>query len=219
MTIYDLLFLAVVFASVATILFIAGCALVRRRARAIRALKVYAVCAAIYFGIVILVSLVAPRQVVKTGEPLCFDDWCIRVDNVEQATSPTDVTYTVKMHLFSRARRITQRENNLAIYITDSRGGRYEPSRRAADAPLSVQLGPGESVAAERVFKVPLDEAEPGLVIAHEGGFPIGWFIIGQGPFRKAPIVWLPSPSSPLSSGEDATQTQHRDGGITPLRK
>ena len=99
------------------------------------------------------------------------------------------------------------------------RGSRYEPSPRAADVPLSVQLGPGQSVAAERVFKVPLDVSEPGLVIAHEGGFPIGWFIIGQGPFRKAPIVWLPSPSSPFSSDDNATQTKNRDGGITPQHK
>ena len=78
-------------------------------------------CAAVYLGIVILVSLVAPRQVVKIGEPLCFDDWCINIDNVEQVASPTDVTYTVKMRLFSSARRITQREKNLALYVTDAR--------------------------------------------------------------------------------------------------
>ena len=57
---------------------------------------------------------------------------------------------------------------------------------------MSVQLGPQESVTAKRSFKVSADARELGLVIDHEGGFPIGWFILGYETwFHKPTIVRL----------------------------
>jgi hypothetical protein len=196
MTIFDLLFLAICLASIATLLFAAGYAVASRRTRAVRVLQAYLVCVAVYLGLVLLVSLVRSQRTLRIGETLCFDDWCITVDRVEQSPSASDGAYVVNLRLSSRALRVTQRENNLAVYMTDSRGYRYDPVPRSSDIPLNVQLGPGDSVLAARTFKVPLDASELGLVIAHEGGFPIEWFIIGSGPFRKPPIVQLPSPTS-----------------------
>jgi len=79
------------------------------------------------------------------------------------------------------------------VYLTDHRSRRYDPIPDTSDVPLNVLLGPQESVAATRVFNVPADAREIGLVLAHEGGFPIGWFIIGYETwFRKPTIVRLP---------------------------
>ena len=91
----------------------------------------------------------------------------------------------------SRARRISQRENNLRVYMTDGRDARYDPID-AAPAPFNVLLGPQESVTVRRTFQVPADAKDIGLVITHQGGFPIGWFIIGYDTwFRKPALIEL----------------------------
>ncbi len=96
------------------------------------------------------------------------------------------------LRLSSRARRISQRENNMAVYLRDDRGRRYDPVARPSDTPFHVLLQPRESVVVSRAFLVPGDAAHLGAVITHEGGFPIGWFIIGYDTwFRKPPIVTL----------------------------
>ena len=197
MTIFALLFLAVALTTVATILFVVGCVLVRRRSFALHVLRIYIVCLALYIAAVVVVSLFVPQRVLRIGEPLCFDDWCITVEGVESNESSTEVSYLVKLRLSSRARAVTQRENNLAVYVEDSTGHRYNSQPNSSDTPWNVRLGPGEAVLATRSFQIPLTASQPRLAITHEGGFPIDWFIIGSGPFRKAPIVWLPSPLPP----------------------
>jgi hypothetical protein len=191
MSLFDLLFIALVLASVVILSSAAILALIGRRARAMATLRGYAIGAAVYLGVVILVSLAAPRRVLRVGEPLRFDDWCITVEGAERTASPSEVSYVVRLRLASLARGVTQRENGLAIYLTDDQGSRYDPVADVTAVPFSVPLGPMESVIATRTFKVPPNTPVSGLVIAHEGGFPINWFIIGGGPFRKEPIVRL----------------------------
>jgi len=49
------------------------------------------------------------------------------------------------------------------------------------------------SMVTTRSFDVPRDANGLGLTYAHEGGFPIGWLIIGAGGwFQQPPIVHLP---------------------------
>ena len=53
-------------------------------------------------------------------------------------------------------------------------------------------LQPGVSISAMRRFDVPRDTPNLGLIYTHEGGFPIGWFIITEGGwFQKPPVVRL----------------------------
>ena len=87
---------------------------------------------------------------------------------------------------------ISQRELNLAVYLSDDGGRRYDPVQNQSDVPFNVLLGPQESAVARRVFDFPSDAHPNGVVIKHEGGFPIGWFIIGYETwFRKPAIVRL----------------------------
>ena len=178
MTLFDLVFLLVALASAVTLLVTVGLVLAGRGARAWRLLRAYLAFAAIYMAVVVASPLVVPRRVITLGESLCFDDWCIAIDSVTPSTSSSGTTYDVKFRMFSRARGITQRENNLALYLVDSSGRRFNPLPRESDVPLNVQLGPGDSADARRTFDVPPDAKDLGLVIAHEGGFPIEWFIV-----------------------------------------
>jgi len=192
MNIFDLLFIAVFFTSVVTTLTAAVVAIRGRGVRALRILKAYGICVGIYLGIVALTSVILPRRVVNVGEPVCFDDWCISVENVNR--TPVRPGISVTLRLSSRARRASQRENGVVVYLTDNRGQRYDPIPEKSDIPFNVMLEPQESIAATRAFEVPPEAHELGVVITHEGGFPIGWFIIGYETwFRKPTLVQIPS--------------------------
>jgi len=193
MSIFDLLFIAVFLATAATLLSVAFLAIRGRGARALAILRRLCICAGAYFGIVAITSIFLPRIAMQVGERRCFDDWCIAVENASRQPAGGHVAYSVTFRLSSTARRVSQRENSLAVYMTDDRGRRYDPAPNKPDVPFNVQLGPQESVTATRVFEVPGDAHDLGVVISHEGGFPIGWFIIGYETwFRKPAIVRLP---------------------------
>jgi hypothetical protein len=190
MSIFELLFIAVVLAGIVT-LSLAGLSAIRgRRARAFSILKGVVIGAVIYFGIVSVVSLALPRRTLRVGQPLCFDDWCITVESAERTPSQSEVSYLVNLRLSSRARRVAQRENGIAVYLADAKGHRYSPLPDSSSPPLDAQLQPMESIVTTRTFNLPVEAQAAGLVIAHQG-FPINWFIIGGGPFRREPIVLL----------------------------
>jgi hypothetical protein len=192
-SIFDLLFIVSFLATIVTLLTAAWFAIRGRGARALAVLRRLGLCAAAYLGIVVLASLFWPRTVLRVGDPQCFDDWCMAVQSAARQPAGDRVVYTVALRLSSRARGVSQRENDVAVYLADDRGRRYDPAPSGSDVPFSVRLGPGESVTATRVFEVPAGALAPGLVITHEGGFPIGWFIVGYETwFRKPAIVRLP---------------------------
>jgi hypothetical protein len=190
---FDLLLIAVFLATVVTLLSAAVFALRGRGSSAIVLLRRWCICVGVYFSIVVLASVFWPRRVLQVGDQRCFDDWCIAVENTSRQSARGGLHYLITLRLSSTARRVTQRENEVVVYLTDDRGRRYDPVPDRSAVPLNVQLGPQESVTATRSFELPADAREPGLVIAHEGGFPIGWFIIGYETwFHKPTIVRLP---------------------------
>jgi hypothetical protein len=193
MTLFDLLFIVAFLATAATLLRAAFLAVAGRRASALVLLRNLGICAAGYLGIVILASVFLPRTVTQIGDPRCFDDWCITVENAARQPVGGRVAYLVTLRLSSTARRVSQREKSVAVYLTDDAGRRYNPTPQKSDVPFDIQLGPQESVTATRTFEVPADAPKLGLVITHEGGFPIAWFIIGYETwFRKPALVRLP---------------------------
>jgi hypothetical protein len=163
-----------------------------KRSRRVLA-KVF-VCAAAYFTTVIGVSLFLPRRIMKSGDRQCFDDVCVSADGFTRVTQGTCVKYELRIRLSSRARGAAQRENNLVMYLTDGQKRRYDPVAGSSYTPFNIRLQPQESVLAVREFLVPCDTNDVGVVITHEGGFPIGWFIIAYDAwFRKPPILPLTS--------------------------
>jgi hypothetical protein len=103
------------------------------------------------------------------------------------------VTYQTSIRVFSRAQRVAQRENGAVLYLEDDRGVRFAELPNPSDIPTNVLLQAGDSVTITRSFQLPATAHVAGFVVA-KGGFPIGWFIIGenQSLFHKEPITRLP---------------------------
>ena len=100
--------------------------------------------------------------------------------------------YRVEMELSNRGRGVSQRENNLVAYLTDDQGRRYDPITDDTDVAFNVLLRSNESAVVSRSFLIPMSVKGVGAVITHEGGFPIGWFIIDYDTwFRKPQLVPL----------------------------
>ena len=195
MTIFDLLFVIIVLASVATLATVTAIALRGLFRQVVKLLTIYGICLILYLGVIIVVSLASPQRVLAFGENRCFDDWCIAIDEIVRSNSPTKAEYTVSLRVSNRARRVSQRENGLVVYMVDEKGQRYAPAMEASATPFNVLLQPGESIIIPRVFRVSGASGQLVLIVEHEGltRFP-GMFIIGDDSslFHKPIIVHLP---------------------------
>lgn len=192
MSIFDLLFIVLFLATVVTLLAAASFAIRGQGTHALAVLRKLGIWVGAYLGVVAVTSLFWPRTVLQIGEPRCFDDWCIAVENVTRQTAGDLVDYLVTIRLSSTARRVSQRENDVVVYMTDATGHRFDPVANKAEVPFNVRLGPQESVVATRIFEIPADTRAAGLIITHRGGFSMGWIIIGYETwFRKPTIVRL----------------------------
>jgi hypothetical protein len=192
MDIFDLLFIALFLTSIVSLL-ASGIAAIRgNRKRALRILRVIGTSAAIYFGIVCIVSVATPRKILNVGDPLCSDDWCISVESVKRVPENSAVVFDVTLRLFSRARRVAQRENHVAVYLTDDQGHRFDPIPQKSAMPFDILLQPGESVTTNRFFRLPADARGVGAVITRENGilgsFP-GWLVITENDWFHKPTV------------------------------
>jgi hypothetical protein len=192
MTIYDVLFLAAFLASLLALIAAAYTAVRGNVPRAFSILVVWLVCAAVYLAASVAVAYAAPQRIIAAGQPWCFDNWCLTVENAKRAGA----NYDVDLRISSRAKRVTQRASGAWIYLRDEHDTHYDPAPDPADVPLDVLLQPGESVAAKRTFQVPANVRELGLVTGH-GGPPCGFgnvVIIGNGGclFHKQTVIRLP---------------------------
>jgi hypothetical protein len=188
-TLFDLLFIVLFLLSVVVLVSALVTALRGHPALALRRLRTLALATLAYMAIVAAVSLVMPRREVAVGENQCSDDWCIAVDDARQLTDSTVVPF----RLTSRARRVTQRERFVVVYLRDSAGRRYDPDPAPDQPPFDVSLAPGASVSTRRVFRVPRNTRGLGVIVTREGDVPFPrCCIIGTGIFHKQPIVALP---------------------------
>ena len=190
MTLFDLLFIVLFLMGVGALVMALVTALRGHGAAALRRLRTLALATLAYMTIVAAVSLVMPRAVVALGQNQCSDDWCIAVDDARQLT---DSSALVTFRLSSRARRVTQRERFVVVYLRDSGGRRYDPDPAPEEPPFDVALTPGAKVLTKRVFRVPRDTRGLGVIVTREGDIPFPrCCIIGTGVFHKDPIVPLP---------------------------
>jgi hypothetical protein len=195
MTVFDLLFIIVLFASI-SMLVLAGLAALRRRPVRARAnLRRLGVMIGVYIGIVILVSLLSPRRVLHVGDAQCRDDWCIAITDVRRLAAKDALSYEVTFRVSSRARRRAQRERGVQVYLMDDRGRCYNPRTDPAAVPFDVLLQPQQAVAMTRRFSLPADSHDPVLVVSHKGWFP-GNLVIGDSEslFHKRTVVRFESP-------------------------
>ncbi len=189
MNIFEPLFILLFLTAVGALVTAAVLALRGQRDRARRILRRLGIGTGVYAAIVVLTALGTQPRVYHIGEAQCFDDWCITVVDARPDRRADSVAWTVTLRLSSRARRITQRENDAGVYLTDARHRRYDPIRDDAAVPLDAQLRPGESVGAIRRFALPANATDVGLVFTHNGGFPIGAFIITENAWFHGPAI------------------------------
>jgi hypothetical protein len=189
-TLFDLLFIVLFLMGVVVLVSALITALRGNTTAALRRLRTLALVTLAYMAIVAAVSLVMPRREVAVGGNQCSDDWCIAVDEARQLTdSSTVVTFRVS----SRARRVTQRERFVVVYLRDSGGRRYDPDPAPDQPPFDVALAPGASVSTKRVFRVPRNTRGLGVIVTRAGDVPFPrCCIIGTGIFHKEPIVAQP---------------------------
>jgi hypothetical protein len=191
--IFDFAFVAAAFVSLFIVISIVVEAWRGRIQNALRIALVFGACLALYIGTIIGVSLAAPQEVLALREERCFDDWCYSVDNVARAESGGIRLYTVSFRLTSRARRVTQRELGLTVYLIDDQGKRYDPLQDNADVPFDVALAPGETRIAVRTYALQGSSGPVRLIITREGIYRLpGLFIIGdESSFFSKPVILL----------------------------
>jgi hypothetical protein len=192
MNIFDLIFIALFLSAVASLMAAGGAAARGKRASALHILRTLGVCAAVYFGIVCIVSAATPRKVLSPGDPQCFDDWCISVEGAQRINESSAISYDVTLRISSRAKRISQRENNVVVYLKDDRWRRFDPIPQNSEIPINTLLGPGESVIAHRIFRLPADARGVGAVVTHKDGFLSifpGFLVITENDWLHKPTV------------------------------
>jgi hypothetical protein len=189
MNIFEPLFILLVLTALGALVTAAVLAARGRRDRSGRILRRLGIGVGVYVAILVLSALGTQPRVYHVGEAQCFDDWCLTVVDARPVRHADSVAWTVTLRLSSRARRITQRENDAAVYLTDARHRRFDPVHDDAAVPLDAPLGPGESVGAIRRFELPADASDVGLAFTHNGGFPIGAFIITENAWFHGPAI------------------------------
>ncbi|MEP6620321.1 MAG: hypothetical protein ABJE47_13440 [bacterium] len=204
MTLPDLVFLLSALATAGTL--VRGIYLLARRrgAQAVRVARRWAVGAAAYFAILVIVSFTQPQRVVMVGAENCADDWCITVDSVtyadtiggERAAGRWLIVHArVSSHM--RARR--QSEPDAYGYLIDAAGTVIQQSERGqrslertgrAGNPLGAFVEPDGAFAGNLVFDVHREAGRVGFVKERRSRFP-GTIIIDDGTslFHKRTIV------------------------------
>ena len=190
MTVFDLLFIVLFFTAIGTLIVAAVLPVRGRGARALRFLGELAVCTAVYVGIVYAATALSREVVLRIGDPQCSDDWCIAVENSKRTPMNAIVGYDVTLRIFSRARRVSQREMNARdVYLVDSRWKRYDPVRAGTEVPLNTLPQPGESVRTSRRFELPASVRGVGLMVDRVPVFPVCPIIGECGAFHKGTTV------------------------------
>jgi hypothetical protein len=187
MTIFDLVFIAAIFTGLVLLIRVLWKLFRRNSQGARRAAIQLGIIGTLYMAVLLTVSISTPQRVLGMREDRCFDDWCIAVDDCSVARNYGKDHYVVGLRVSSRARRVSQRALDAAVYLTDATGVQYYPSpeaQRIYDAshpenkPLSALLGSLDSFSTVRVFDLPLKSTNVGLLAVHGQG--PGRFVIGD---------------------------------------
>jgi hypothetical protein len=194
-TIFDLLFIVCVIAAAISLLRALYHACRKQWAQAARVLRRLGYGILAYATVLVVVSLTSRPRILKMGEKLRFDEWCISVERARLQPRIGEPPATAQAHgifnlitvrVSNEARRRAQRARDAAVWLVDSRGNRYDPSAEAQTAldaigasgpSLTSMMLPGSSFERTVVFDVSKDASDLRLGMYH-GYFP-GVVIIG----------------------------------------
>jgi hypothetical protein len=192
MSIFDLLLIFLVLASVVGIVGALVELLFRRRALAARSLLAIAVAWAIYLGVGTAIAVMTPQHIVSIGEDRCFDELCFAVMGYKRtpSTNPGKSFYIVDVRISSRSRGRAQREIGRTGVLIDRAGHVYEVSMlgmhnltlaNGTSYPgLDAEVLPGQKLETKLVFELPEDVDYPGFGLGSELAINPARIVIGD---------------------------------------
>jgi hypothetical protein len=183
MTIFDLLLILLVLATVVSVLVLAGTLLFRRSMLAKRlAISLFSVWF-VYLAAGTIIAVLAPQRVLAIGEDRCFDEMCYAITGFQRTPaieSPAGITrahgvfYIVSARVSSRSRGRAQREIGRKGLLVDQNGNTYDTSNEGMRAlagiegplpGLDADVAPGQSVSTKLVFDVPANIPGPAFTL------------------------------------------------------
>jgi len=192
MSIFDLLLIILVLATVAGIVAALAALLLKRGALAARSLVAIVIAWALYLGIGTAVALMTPQHILSIGEDRCFDEMCFAVMGYNRIPSKNDgkSLYLVEVRISNRSRGRAQREIGRKGVLVDRSGHVYETSGWAMRAlspvngppysGLDAEVAPSQSLETKLVFELPEDVDYPGFALGSDLGLNPARFVIGD---------------------------------------
>lgn len=150
----------------------------------------------VYLAVLIGVSLKQPQRVVALGQDRCFDEMCFTVTGSEQVPGylirDGSRLIRVSVRISNHGKRKKQSERLISAYLIDRQGRRWTESASLSGVRLTAQVGPGDSVMSEPVFRMAKDATGLRLVFTH-GEFQPGVLVIGDSDslLHRRTVVWL----------------------------
>jgi hypothetical protein len=101
------------------------------------------------------------QPVIPFGTDICFDDWCVTVDNVKRlpSTTPDSTAFVMVIRMSNHARGIAQRPSEPRIHLIDDLGRTWSPAA-SGPVPLDARLELHESKTTTMNFIVPANDAQ-----------------------------------------------------------
>jgi hypothetical protein len=202
MTIFDLLLILLVLATVAGIVAAMAALLFRRRTLAAQSLVAIVAVWLLYLGIGTAVALMTPQHIMSPGEDRCFDEMCFAVMGWNRTPSKNEGKsfYIVDVRISNHSHGRAQREIGRKGVLIDRTGRVYEISRQGMrdlspvnGVPypgLDSEVAPGQSVETKLVFELPNDIDYPGFALGSNLTFNPARIVIGdQDHFLHWPTV------------------------------
>lgn len=183
MTISDLVFLAMVLATVIVVVAILVKLLRRRQKSAGRWAMGAAAVWCLYLVVGLIVAMTTPQHVLVANEERCFDEMCFGVKGVEHfamvgGNRPVE-RYTVTVETANHGRSHTEREGGAEAFLIDEAGKKYRPVGESG-AGLDAPVGPGENVETRLQFDVPGGRQWLALGVEHSYWLNPGKIVIGD---------------------------------------
>lgn len=208
MSLFDLLFIVLFFATFVILVFILIAVMKGRRRIALRLLCILGASLGAYLLVVALVALASPQKILTQQQSRCFDEMCFSVTDVKVASKigtgkQTVITggkfYLVTIQVSCHGHGRAQSEAGVGISLVDAAGSTYKVSpagqrgyetTNGPNPPLTVRVRPGESISTVQVFEVPGKTSGVSLHVSHSGP---GLFIIGddESPLHKPTLIRL----------------------------
>jgi hypothetical protein len=122
--------------------------------------KVFAATATIcltFFVFQATIHALMPQTIVKRGDTVCEDIWCIGITDVKTSARAQDVLYTLSVHIFSDAGRGGNIHSKEVFFLVDEHGRSFPLIPDPAAVPYTREIAPQEGFDTTMTFAVAAD--------------------------------------------------------------